>query len=185
MRLIPRATLVPLLLLLLACPNQADARRNLGIKGKAAPALELSTWFNLPKGKTQVDVADYRGKVLMMFFFQSWCPGCHSRGFPTLQKVQRHFRSDSDVRFLAVQTVFEGFGTNTAGRAKKEADRYGLTIPLGHDAGRGNTGSRVMKRYRSGGTPWLVIIDKDGIVQANGFHIPATQAIALINRLRR
>ena len=41
----------------------------------------------------------------------------------------------------------------------------------------------VMRAYRSGGTPWAVIIDSDGRVIYNGFHIETEQAVALINQL--
>lgn len=161
----------------------ASARGPRGIVGKMAPALTVDRWFNLPVGKRTVDVSAYKDDVLVMFFFQSWCPGCHSRGFPTLQKLQKHYAGMRNVKFLAIQTVFEGFGTNTAERAKAETQRLGLTIPIGHDAG-GGRGSRVMKRYRSGGTPWFVIVAKDGIVRFDGFHVATAQAKRLIDKLR-
>ncbi len=93
-------------------------------------------------------------------------------------------KAEKDVAYLTVQTVFEGFGTNTARAARSAARRHGITIPVGHDAGRNNTGSRVMKRYRSGGTPWFVIIDKAGIVRFNGFHVRPAAALRLIRSLR-
>ena len=82
------------------------------------------------EGKTGLDVGDFRGKILYLYGFQFWCPGCHSRGFPTLQKLIRHYKDDTDVEFVAVQTVFEGFGTNTFERARKVAKDYGLKIRL-------------------------------------------------------
>jgi thiol-disulfide isomerase/thioredoxin len=41
-----------------------------------------------------------------------------------------------------------------------------------------------MGRYRTGGTPWVVIIDKQGTVRFNDFHISAAQARRLIDDLR-
>jgi thiol-disulfide isomerase/thioredoxin len=38
--------------------------------------------------------------------------------------------------------------------------------------------------YRTGGTPWTVIIDRDGVVRYNDFHIGVEEAAALIQRLR-
>ena len=64
-------------------------------------------WLNLPSGKKKIDIQDYQGKVLYLFCFQSWCPGCHSSGFPTLQKVMSRFKDNDDVAFVAIQTVFE------------------------------------------------------------------------------
>jgi peroxiredoxin len=184
--LIRRLSLVVLLAFagVIGSAEDANARRVRGIVGQKAPALDVNTWFNLAPGKKSVRLKDMRGKVMMLFFFQSWCPGCHSRGFPTLQMMQRHYAKASDVGFLVVQTVFEGFGTNTARRAKRETDKLALTIPVGHDAGVNKSGSRVMKRYRSGGTPWIVIIDKKGVVRYNAFHIRPKQAITLMDSLR-
>ena len=54
---------------------------------------------------------------------------------------------------------------------------------MGHDAGPNDSHSILMKRYRSGGTPWTIIIDRDGVVRYNDFSIEPQYAIALIGRL--
>ena len=56
--------------------------------------------------------------------------GCHSRGFPTLKKVQQHFENEEDVVFVVVQTVFEGHHTNTFDKLRKTQLEYDLKIPL-------------------------------------------------------
>lgn len=53
-----------------------------GILGQRAPEWDVRQWFNLPDGKDTVDLGDYKGKVVYLYCFQSWCPGCHSSGFP-------------------------------------------------------------------------------------------------------
>lgn len=154
-----------------------------GIIGRPAPKWGVTEWYNLPAGKKTLDITDFEGRVVYLFGFQSWCPGCHSHGFPTLKQVEKRFHDDDDVVFIAVQTVFEGFGTNTAEAALEDVEEFGLDIPMGHDAGPDNRHSTLMTRYRSGGTPWTVIIDPEGIVQFNGFRIQAKEATALIDRL--
>jgi len=79
--------------------------------------------------------------------------------------------------------VFEGYGTNTAEAAWRTAKRFGLTIPIGHDGSDG-VRSVMMGRYRTGGTPWSVIIDKEGVVRFNDFFIEVDDAEKLINELR-
>jgi len=104
--------------------------------------------------------------------FQAWCPGCHSSGFPTLRAVQDAYGDHPRVSLAAVQTVFEGFGTNTRDKIPEIRERYGLSVPIGHDAGDPD-GDRLpvtMRRYRTGGTPWLVLIDPAGQVVFDGFH---------------
>jgi thiol-disulfide isomerase/thioredoxin len=150
---------------------------------RISPAWGVTQWDNLPEGAEQIDVGDFEGKVIYLFGFQSWCPGCHSHGFPTLKKVRAHYGGNEDVIFVAVQTVFEGFRTNSAEKAKSTVDDFGLSIPVGHDAGRNNTGSVLMRRYRAGGTPWTIIIDRDGVVRFNAFSITSDSAVKLIDRL--
>ena len=41
----------------------------------------------------------------------------------------------------------------------------------------------IMRDYRSGGTPWAVIINQSGTVIYNHFHIEAEQAVVLIEQL--
>lgn len=153
-----------------------------GIVGKQAPSWSVDKWLNLPPGKQKIDVQDYHGKTLYLFFFQSWCPGGHRSGFPTLQKVMSQFKDHDGVAFVAIQTVFEGYASNTFEHAKQVAQKYKLTIPVGQ-SGENGTRSKVMTHYRSGGTPWVVIIDRDGIVRYNDFHIGVKAADKLIRRL--
>ena len=49
----------------------ADSR--LGILGRPAPELNLSTWIDGNGEKTQsVRLSDFRGKVVYLYFFQDW-----------------------------------------------------------------------------------------------------------------
>jgi thiol-disulfide isomerase/thioredoxin len=125
----------------------ALAAQQRGILGKPAPSLGVSYWINLPKGKKTLDVLGHRGKIVYLYCFQSWCPACNSHGFPLLKDVAKHYEGKDDVVFLAVQTVFEGFLTNTAARAKAVAvGKFKLDIPIGHDAGPDGKRSVVLKR---------------------------------------
>ena len=166
---------------LLTLVTPANAESELGILGKPAPKWSVDQWFNLPSGKKNLDIKDFRGKVLYMFCFQSWCPGCHSSGFPTLQKVMSRFKNNEDVAFVAIQTVFEGYSSNTFDHAKQVARKYKLTIPVGQSGVAGKR-SHVMAQYRTGGTPWVIIVDRDGVVRYNSFHIDVDQAEKLIRK---
>ena len=106
-------------------------------------------------------------------------------GFPTLQALIEEFEDEDDVMFVAVQTVFEGFSTNSEDKVRETQKRYDLHIPMGHDPGTPSprTWPNLMFNYRSGGTPWVVIIDRKGIVRYNDFHIRPDQAVKLINQL--
>lgn len=172
-----------LALALLAVTATAEAPTR-GILNQPAPKWEVKQWFNLPDGKQALEVADLRNKVIYLYCFQSWCPGCHSHGFPTLQRVIEQFKDDPNVAIVAVQTTFEGFSHNGIRQAKKVAKQYELTIPVGQ-SGAPSERSKLMVNYRTGGTPWTVIIDCNGIVRYNDFHIQPQQAIKLIKNLKK
>ncbi len=106
-------------------------------------------------------------------------------GFPTLKKLTKFFHGDDQVQFIAVQTVFEGYRVNTSDKLRHNQLRYDVRIPMAHAAGDPETRGipEVMRTYRSGGTPWAVIIDPSGVVAYNGFHIEADQAVSLIQQL--
>ena len=106
-------------------------------------------------------------------------------GFPTLNKVAGTFKDNHQVSFLAVQTVFEGYSYNTRDKLRKNQLNYDLKIPMAHAPGNQLTHATpdIMRRYRTGGTPWVVIIDPSGLIVFNGFHIEADDAIVLINQL--
>ena len=178
------ATLFFVLVVLTASTSHATNRRR-GIVGSLAPSWADSKWYNVPSGVRKIDVPEYHGKVVYLFFFQSWCPGCHRHGFPTMRKVRDELDGARDVAFVAIQTVFEGHGANTAERGLDDLESFGLDIPFGHAPGSDGEGSpSIMRAYRSGGTPWTVIIDKSGVVRFDGFRIEPERALAFVKRLR-
>ena len=103
-----------------------SANQKGGIEGQEAPEIKVDKWMNLPKGQAVPDKASLKGKVVYMYCYQSWCPGCHSSGFPTLKKVSDTFKNSKDVKFVVVQTVFEGFGVNSPDKWKNIAEKYKL-----------------------------------------------------------
>lgn len=163
---------------------EVNSRPKRGIVGQQAPKWETSKWIGLPEGKTSLDVDDIKGKVTYLYFFQSWCPGCHSRGFPTLKALEQKFRNQSDVAFVAIQTTFEGHRTNTPDKLEAMSKRYNLKIPFGQSKGESGTPA-IMRAYRTGGTPWVIIIDKQGKVVFNDYHVDANAAVAAIEQLRK
>jgi len=162
----------------------AQEKPTRGIVGAAAPSWEIQQWEQLPDDKETLDVSQLRGKVIYLYCFQSWCPGCHRHGFPTLVEVRKHFQDDPLVTFVAVQTTFEGEHINTFENAQNTVTKFGLTLPVGQSGGT-NQRSALMKSYRTGGTPWTIIIDRKGIARFNDFHITPKEAIARIDKLKK
>ncbi len=153
-----------------------------GIRGQQAPEIKLDYWIDKDGKPTNFSVLENRGKWMLLKCFQDWCPGCHSSGFPTLKKFSDAFWDHPKVAIAGIQTVFEGFSTNTLEDVRKNQLRYKLPIPMGHDPGDRETHQRpqTMRKYRTGGTPWLIVIAPDGNVVFNDFHVNTDKLIAFV-----
>lgn len=159
-----------------------------GIEGHKAPELTKDIQWVDGNGDEQaaIQLADYEGKFKVLYGFQSWCPGCHSRGLPALQKMTKALKDNDQVVFFALQTVFEGSHVNTKEKMLETQKKYNLKIPFGHDAG--NAASRnqstTMNNYRTGGTPWFIFIDQNDQVVFNDFHLDADKAIEFLKSIK-
>lgn len=158
-----------------------------GIEGHQAPELDVPIWID-GKGNASdpVSLKNYDGQFKVLYCFQAWCPGCHSSGLPALQKMVEALKDNNKVAFLAIQTVFEGSHANTLERVKEIQKEYDLNIPFGHDVGNQNTQniSSIMYHYRTGGTPWFILIDQNNRVVFNDFHLNVEKAIGYLKSVK-
>lgn len=151
-----------------------------------AKELNVKHWIDADGNKLDhsIKLADYEGKFKVIFCYQSWCPGCHSVGFPSLKKMVDALKGNDKVVFLAIQTVFEGYKENTYDQISEMQKKYDLKIPFGHDAGDDDhSRSNFMTDYKTGGTPWFVLIDKNDRIVFADFHLNDENAIDFLKKL--
>lgn len=150
-----------------------------GIQGYEAPELDIDYWIDADGDRSKFSILDSRGKWVLLKCFQNWCPGCHASGFPTLQAFANEFHNHPKVAIAGIQTVFEGFSTNTQDAVRELQLEYELPILMGHDAGdpEGFRTPDTMLKYRTGGTPWIILIDPEGIVAFNDFQVSTPRLI--------
>ncbi len=168
----------------LALPFKVNARSDYGIKGRVAPELEVDHWIDADGKPATFKLSTHKGKWVFLKCWQSWCPGCHSHGFPALKIISDALVGNPKIAFAGIQTVFEGFEVNTEDKLRDIQLQYDLHIPMGHDAGdvNGDRHPSTMRNYRTGGTPWMILIDPDGVVVFNGFNINSDRAIEFLSK---
>jgi len=173
---------LPVALMPFAASYSTDNER--GIAGQTAPELNVQFWLDGSGEKADFSMDAQRGKWVFLKCWQSWCPGCHSHGFPTLQKVTNAFKDEDRVVTVAIQTVFEGHDTNTAEKVRETQERYELDIFMGHDPGKINDHGypNTMMSYRTGGTPWQVLVAPDGTVVFDGFRVDPEKLITYLKQ---
>ncbi len=116
-------------------------------RGDRAPEFSLQTL----DGRT-VSLGDFRGKVVMVHFWATWCPPCVEE-MPTLERLYRSLRT-GDFEILAV-SVDEG----GAGAVAAFMQQNRLSLPVLLDPGRSIAG-----RYGTFKFPETYIIDRQGMV---------------------
>ncbi len=150
-----------------------------------APEFNVKDWVDANGNKIEaVRLLDFEGRFKIIYCFQSWCPGCHSKGLPDLKRIVEAHEENDKVVFLAIQTVFEGHSENTYEKMMETQKKYDLKIPFGHDAGDdGKSRSNVMTNFQTGGTPWFLFIDKHNHIVFSDFHLNVDAAMAFLNTL--
>ena len=165
------------------------AQSDRGIVGKQAPELDIDYWIDAQGNSTDFKLAQHNGKWIILKCFQSWCPGCHKHGFPSLKKLSDSLALTDNVVFAGIQTVFEGHSINTLDKLRDIQLQYDLRLPMGHDPGSAESYPKTMKNYRTGGTPWIIVINPQREVVFNNFTIDTDKTIeylsspqAMVNR---
>ncbi|TAJ18207.1 MAG: TlpA family protein disulfide reductase [Dehalococcoidia bacterium] len=118
--------------------------------GQAAPDFVLREYAT---GRL-VKLSDYRGKVVVLNFWATWCPPCIAE-MPALQELQASHEATGDLVVIAVDVQEPPSVTG------EFAQQRGLTMPILSD----RSGS-VAKHYGLPGLPGTFFIDRDGVVRS-------------------
>jgi len=127
--------------------------------------------FQLPSldGRT-VNLSSYRGKVVMVHFWATWCPPCVEE-IPTLERLYRAYFGRG-LEILAV-SVDEG-GAGAVGQFMQK-NRFALPVLL-------NSDQSVSRAYGTFKFPETYLVDREGVVRrkiigAADWMSPAAQEI--------
>lgn len=121
------------------------------VKSVAAGRLPAAPAFDLPalEGAGRVRLADYRGKVVVVNFWASWCDPCADEA-PLLATMAAEQRKAG--------VVFVGIDANdVVDDAQQFAKRFGLDYAQAHDG----DGSEK-DRFGVTGFPETFVIDREG-----------------------
>lgn len=129
--------------------------------------------FETEKGK-KVKITDYKGKLVLINFFATWCPPCNIE-LPEAQKKVWDKHKDNPKFAFFVFGREEGWEKLTPFKAKK-----GFTFPILPDLDRS-----IFSKFATDGIPRNVLIDASGkiIYQSIGYA-PAEfdKLVALIDQ---
>lgn len=98
----------------------------------------------------KVSLSDYKGKIVFLNFWATWCPFC-VREMPDLEKVHQEFSKGNDAVMLTINSG------EKLEKAKKFMDDKKLTLPVLMDYT-----NEVGGIYGVSGIPVTYVIDRDG-----------------------
>jgi len=129
-----------------------DASFNLSEKSRLVKGVPAPN-FTLPglDGKT-VSLADYRGKVVLLNIWATWCPPCVDE-MPSMEKLHQELKGEA-FKILAVSIDASGAKAVLPFMKKHKLSFHALT----------DTKGAIKSLYQATGVPESFIIDKNGVI---------------------
>jgi thiol-disulfide isomerase/thioredoxin len=111
-----------------------------------------------------VQLADYKGKVVVLDFWATWCAPCIA-SFPVMNEVAESYKADPSVVFLFVNSLQTGDDRIKPVRDFMKSTQYGFRVLL-------DTADKVADLYNVKSLPTKIIIGKDGKIKfdSKGFY---------------
>jgi peroxiredoxin len=119
--------------------------------GSRAPNFSAATLDSTPLTKT---IADYRGQVVLINVWATWCPPCVVE-MPSIQKLHEAY-APKGLRVVGVSIDNPGMTQAIRDFMSKSA----LDFEVLHDPAGG-----IQKSYRTTGVPETFVIGKDGVIR--------------------
>ncbi|MBZ0200392.1 MAG: redoxin domain-containing protein [Ignavibacteriaceae bacterium] len=142
------------------------------MKNDPAPEFTLTD----TEGKT-VSLADYKGKIVILDFWATWCGPCKS-SFPGMQKAINKYADDDNVKFLFVNTWERVDNKLKNAQDFITENKYTFRVLMDET-------NEVITKYKVSGIPTKFIIGKDGNIKfiAVGFSGNADQMVDEISTM--
>jgi len=115
--------------------------------GRAAPELRLPL-----AGGGEVDLAEYRGKVVLLNFWATWCVPCRAEMPAIEQAYQQHRERGFEVLAVNIQERDED--------VLEFLREVGVSFPSAID----HVGDSL-RRYRAIALPTTILIDREGVIR--------------------
>lgn len=122
-----------------------------GIANDPAIKAFFANPWKTPDGKP-VDAEQWRGKVLVVNFWASWCPPCIEE-MPTLDKLQAEFKSQN--------VLFVGIGIDSPSNIREFLEKMPVSYPVVIGGLEGSNLSKQMGNSQ-GALPYTTIINAQG-----------------------
>ncbi|MBO4905654.1 MAG: TlpA family protein disulfide reductase [Bacteroidaceae bacterium] len=127
--------------------KEAKAAKDASIAiGAVAPSIEMVT-----QAGEKVNLSDFKGKVLVVDFWASWCGPCRKE-IPKMKELYNNF-DKTEVEFLSI-SIDSDRGKWLKAKNEEKMPWSQAWVEDG--------GIKVMDTYMFSGIPYIIVLDKDG-----------------------
>jgi len=142
----------------------------------------LPSWELEPLEEENVpSISDYADKPFILLFFSLQCPGCLGRAIPFANRIV--YENGEHINVIGIHTHFEGPETSTR-KLLDAKEEFFIRFPIFRDTGLAAT----FHKYKAGGTPHWIVVDKKGVVIDSIFGSDPNRALLkldyIINELK-
>ena len=136
-----------------AVPSLPDSRSVFIDANEVARVDEPAPVFQMPLfDGSMINISDYRGEVVVLNFWASWCGPCRWE-MPAFESMYQEY-GDKGVMFVGVAI------SDDPANAQAFADEVGVTYPIGADFA-----GRIARVYRPTTMPTTFFIDREGVIR--------------------
>jgi len=104
------------------------------------------------EGRSEVQLSDLQGKVVVLNFWASWCKPCEQEA-AELEEACKFYEPGGEVVFLGADYV------DTEPEARTYLKKFGITYSNGPDMG-----TKISQLFRIRGVPETYFIDQKGVL---------------------
>lgn len=126
------------------------------VPGVRAPAFVVPDLEGNP-----VSLADYRGNVVLLNIWATWCPPCREE-MPSMERLHQDLEGE-DFEIIAISVDAKvgerGYDGKIGGDVAEFVEDFGLSFVILHDPS-----GRIANTYQTTGLPESFIIGRDGII---------------------
>jgi len=150
---------------------ELDKKLNADVEKEIAThAVEQTVpdFFVLDTNGKQVNIADFRGKTIVIDFWATWCGPC-KKSLPAMQRTANLYKNDDKVAFLFIHTW--GRGKNSLDEAMKYFKDNNFDMDLYMDNKQGDNTFKAAAAFNVQGIPQKYVVDRNGVIRytSSGF----------------
>nr|WP_121272091.1 TlpA disulfide reductase family protein [Pedobacter schmidteae] len=158
----------------------AGKQKRLAEQLKATMIREKAPLFSLYNRKgQQVNLSDYKGKVVVLDFWATWCVPC-VQSFPGMQATIDKYKDNEGVAFLFINTWETKVGY------EKNVDelmaQHNYTFNVLYDKQSANNEELAVKKYGVKAIPAKFVLDKAGDIRFRATN-SSTDKVSVLNEL--